>query len=255
MVRNKAWNIVSPFFFLLTLSSINTQTSAQSGPELRTLPAPVPAPEVIPEKPLTLEDLVKQIIIEAVDDDYVDDKEWGNTTKVFDGFRTSGLRISKKTKQIEHGLWQRYKASLIKPDETLKISITQLENPLSDKTQYSIGLIVRARCEGTLVNWFYGAKGINATTVADTTIRINIFLSIDPQTSFSFADPIPEFNLNPTVERVDLALKDIDVRRIGIFHGPGVEAMGDASRKTIEKLMEQQERKIRAKLQKKLDEI
>jgi len=227
------------------------------GPELRPVNAPAtqetPAEIAAPPKPPTLNDLIKQVLIEAVGDEYVDTKNWDKQKDRFDGVKIRGLKISKRKKAVNHGLWQRYKVSLIRPEETLQIEVKQLPSRTnSNAVPFQISLKMRAHVEATVVNWVWGVKGVNGTSVADATIRMRILLDVTPETQFSLTAPL-KFSLTPQVHDVDLRLRDLDLRRIGVFRE--VELLGDGMRKAIEAMMETQEKKIRQKLQKKLDEV
>lgn len=239
------------------LVALWTVTAYAQGLELRPVEDPAsqdtPAETAAPPKPPTLNDLIKQVLIEAVGDEYVDTKNWDKQRDRFDGFKVRGLKISKRKKAVNHGLWQKYKVALIRPEETLQIEVKQLPSrPNSNSVPFQISLRMRAHTEATVVNWVWGVKGVNGTSVADATIQVRILLDVTPETQFSLTNPL-KFTLTPKVNDVDLWLLDLDLKRIGVFRE--VEFLGDGMRKAIEAMMETQEKKIRQKLQKKLDEV
>jgi len=203
----------------------------------------------------TVETLIRDIIIAAVEEPYVDDKKWNRTKRIFDGLKVDGLRISKRKKRVNHGLWQRYRVQLIKPEETLEIEVKELELAKGDDRKvvpFELMLRVRARCEATFVNWVLGVKGLNGTTVARATISIRIRMEVSPKVDFSNG-PLPLISLQPHVRDVDFWLNDLDLQRIGALRD--VKLLGDGMRGAVEELMQQQEKKVKKKLQKKLDEL
>src|SRR5690606_34358620 len=114
---------------------------------------------------------------------------------------------------------------------------------------------LRARCEATFAWWNYGVKGWNGTAVSDATIQLRLVIETSPQFKFSLASPVPKLSLSPRISKLEMKIKDIDLRRIGLLTGDVVSELGDGSRKSIEALLQQQTGRIQSRLQKKIDEI
>jgi len=205
-----------------------------------------------PATPQSLGDILKIVLLQAIDDEFVDERNWGRTTERFDGFRIRGTRISKREREVNHGFWQRYRVRLVHPDDTLKIDLQQ--QPAADgEISFTLRMTLRVRCEATYVFWNYGVKGLNGTAISDATVQVRLVLLSRPQFRFSLDSPLPKFELRPRISQLDLKLKDVDLRRLGVLTGPGVEMLGDGSRKAIEELLQQQTGKLKNQLQKKLD--
>ncbi|HWL10839.1 MAG TPA: hypothetical protein VNQ76_20700 [Planctomicrobium sp.] len=206
-----------------------------------------------PAPPETLGDLLRICLLHAMEEEYVDEKHWGKTTERFDGLKVRGLRISKREREVNHGFWQRYQAQLVRPEETLSIDVQQESGP-EGTVCFTLLMSLRARCEATFVWWNYGVKGLNGTAVSDATVQIRLVLETNPRFRFSLESPIPTIELSPRITRLELKLKDLDLRRLGVFKGPGVSILGDGSRKAVEELLQRQSGRIKERLQKQLDE-
>lgn len=213
--------------------------------------APTPSEQTTPS---TFSEILRLLLLESMKSEYVDLRHWKGTAKRFDGFHVRGARISKRERDVPHGIWRRYRVNLIRPEKTFEATVEQLEPDTSGNIPFSILVSLRARCEATFVWWTYGVKGLNGTAVSDATLHLKLQLVTNPKLNFRLDGRLPRVELQPRVTQVDLKLKDLDVRQIGILKGDLAEVLGDGSRKAVEALMQQQEGKIRDKLQKSLEE-
>ncbi|WP_437203786.1 hypothetical protein [Planctomicrobium sp. SH664] len=211
------------------------------------------AQESLPAPAPTLSELVRGIVLESVDDEYIDEKKWGKTANRFDGVDIDGLRISKRKQRVNHGFWQRYEVRLIKPEETLKLEIEQEPATEAGLLRFIVTLKLKARCKATFALWTYGVKGINGTTVSNASVNVRLVLETSPKLEFSWDTPLPRLNLHPQVADVNLQLTDLEVDRIGIVTGDLAKLLGEGSQAAVDSALQGQSRKIRKKLQAKID--
>jgi len=220
--------------------------------ETQTVAIPaVSEPSTVP--PTNLSEVLKVLLLESLRDDYVDLRHWGGTIERFNGLKIRGLRISRREREVPHGIWRRYKATLVQPEKTFDAQVMQLDPTPSGKIPFSIEITLRSRCEATFAWWAYGVKGLNGTAVSYATLQLRMILETSPAIAFNLNTPFPKVELRPTVKSVDLKLKDLDVRQLGVLKGDLAEVLGDGSKHAIEALIQKQEGKIRVKLQKSLD--
>lgn len=203
----------------------------------------------------TLADLVKSVLIASTAEGFTDERHWNKTATRFDGLKIRGLRISKRKKTVRHGLCRKYAVSLPNPEKHLQLKIEEVPDEDESSTAFVIRAAFKARCEATFAHYVYGVKGVNGTTLADADIHARLLITIDPQTHFSLAEPIPRLSLNMRVRDVDLWIKDVDVYKIGALDGKAAELIGDGSQEAIEQLVQTQENKIKRKLQTEIDKI
>lgn len=223
--------------------------------EYKTVELPVSSAEKSPLSPeTTFSEILRSILLESLKSEYVDDRHWGGTTRRFDGFRVQGTRISKREREIPHGIWRRFRVNLIQPEKNFHVEFAQLEPTADGVIPFSIRIRLRARCESTFVWWTYGVKGVNGTTVSDVTLQLKMVLNTSPRLKFDLQSPLPKLELRPQIASLAIELKDLDVRRFGVLQGDVVKVLGDGATDAVEALIQQQEGKIRKKLQQKLDE-
>lgn len=223
-------------------------------PEVRpSSPPPAPVPETDDTPPPTLSDLLTTILREAVPETYEDERNWGKTVRRWDGLQIRGFKTSRRWKDVNHGQWQRFRATLLSPDETLKLNVTQLPVTNPGSVPFLIQLNVRARCEATYAFWSYGVKGLNGTVVADATVDVYIHLVLAQSKDLTWGSLIPLLALRPQVADVAFRLRDLDVRKVSQLGGWAAETLGRGSEQAVETLMRRQEKKVQIKLQERLD--
>lgn len=223
------------------------------------LPAPVvpetmPAEQSIPAEP-SLGDLLRVVILETLADTYVDDKHWGRQEERFSGISVRGLNVRVREKLVNHGFWQRYSATLLQPEENLKVEIRPVDQPVEERTAFDVIVFVRARTEATFALWTYGVKGLNGTVKSDANLQVNIRLLVTPQTQLNWDKLVPDIGLDIKVANVDVEVRDLDLRRIGFIGGWAARQIGDGSREAIRTLVDLQEPRIEKKLQSRLDRL
>lgn len=243
------------FALVMLLASTLAHGSVARAQEYKTVELPVSTAEKKdPRSDTTFSDILRSILLESLKSEYVDERHWGATTRRFDGFRVQGTRISKREREINHGIWRRFRVNLIQPEKNFHVQFAQLEPTADGEIPFSIRIRLRARCESTFAWWTYGVKGVNGTTVSDVTLQLQMVLNTSPRLKFDLQSALPKVELRPQIASLSLELKDLDVRRFGVFHGDVVKVLGDGATEAVEELIQQQEGKIRKKLQQKLDE-
>lgn len=246
--------IVLTGLLLSHLAAARPALAYEAQPEVKTVSLPAePLPAAVASSPTNFSELLRALLMESMKADYVDNRDWRGTVERFDGFQTRGLRISKREREVPHGIWRRYRATLIQPEKNFDVQVAQLPVTAEGAVPFSILISLRARCEATFVWWTYGVKGMNGTAISDASLQLQILLETSPRLAFSLEKPIPHLELRPKVTNVELRLKDLDLRRLGVFHGDLIKVLGDGSTKAVEALIRQQEGKIRDQLQKGLD--
>lgn len=224
-------------------------------PQLPLLPTlPEPQEFELPAEP-SLSDLVRIVILDALPDEYVDERHWGQQAERFSGIRVRGLQVSVREKLVNHGFWRRFTATLDKPEDNLQVQIVPWEQPLEGRKVFDIQIVLRAHTTATFANWVYGVKGLNGTVRSAATLQANIRLLAAPQARLSWGRLVPQVGLDIQVANVDLQVRDLDVSHIGFFGGWLAEQLGDGSRQSVEALVNLQERRIMRLLQQRLDRL
>ncbi|WP_437185388.1 hypothetical protein SH668x_002492 [Planctomicrobium sp. SH668] len=254
-LHHRTGELALPFRYLVwVVLMVSGQASQLSASELKVVQLPSTEQKVkTAASAETFGEILRYLLLESMKEEYEDNRNWRGTVDRFDGFRIRGTRISKREREVPHGIWHRYKVSLIRPEETFDVEINQLDPTESGSIPFEIVINLKARCEATFVWWTYGVKGVNGTSVSNAKIQMKLLLETSPTVRFDLNSPLPGIDFRPKVKDVQIKLKDLDVKQVGVLEGKVVEVLGDGSRKAVENVMQQQEDKIKTKLQKSLD--
>jgi hypothetical protein len=87
-------------------------------------------------------------------------------------------------------------------------------------------------------------KGLNMTVVSEADVHLVAHCQLNIRTEPNRKSLIPDVILEPKVLGVDMALTNLDVKRIGEIRGDIAESIGDASRHYIENLIQAQEGRV-----------
>lgn len=202
------------------------------------------------EAPTWVEAL-RAVLLTAIPDKYEDRKHWGKTTDVVNGLKVKqhglDVRISKRTKPVNHGSWYKYQVKLLDPLRNLRLTIDHLESHGLSQFAFEVHVTAKMRCLGQFEHWVLGVKGLNFPIVSDAVVQIHAQCELAIQTERRDKSFFPDFVLVPKLRRVKLKLKDVDTHQIGEIRGDLAEDMGDRSRRFIENLLQGQEAKVMKK--------
>ncbi|MBN1851353.1 MAG: hypothetical protein JW829_01465, partial [Pirellulales bacterium] len=104
---------------------------AIAGASIASDPIPTPSASYPPDHPTKqLADSLTELLREAIPREYERKKDWGQTKRIPVGIQNTGhglrLRIRKREKEVNHGIWKHYRISMIHPEENLQVQIENL---------------------------------------------------------------------------------------------------------------------------------
>jgi hypothetical protein len=268
IARNHRMNLSAALAFLMWLRQMSPTAwgDETSGPPLRPLPPSAravqdedaspspPAPDAVSldgpplgDAPTWVETL-RAVLLTAIPDKYEDRKHWGQTTKVFDGFRVrqNGLdmNVSKRTKRVNHGAWYRYQVELLDPQRNLQLAIDHVESVNPGRYSFDLHVTTKLRSIARFEQWTLGVKGLNFPVISDAVVRMDAHCELLIRTERREGSFLPDVILEPSLRRVRLTLQDIDTHRVGEIRGDLAEELGNGSRSFIKNLLHQQEAKV-----------
>lgn len=192
--------------------------------------------------------LIEDLAIHLIPENYSDDRHWGKTEKIASGVRvrTKGgqVRFEQREKKVNNGFWRRVKIRLLKPDETFHLEIRNSRTLEDGSTRFDLFVQVRARCETQFAWWAWGVKGLNGSMESDVTLQMLADCSFVIQSESKDGEFFPTYALRPQIHDLDLKLTDVDTRRVGIIGGDVAEELGNATRKSVEDLLQAQEPRL-----------
>jgi hypothetical protein len=212
--------------FLVGVAAI---VQAPAGPALTTLTGITP--EFVGQ-------FIGPIIADSIPREFKGSKDWGKTTKITSGVRSSGnffdFNIHRKTSQVNDGVWKKYRLTLVEPEKNLTVRIDNLHS--IDSGKYALTLFVAAKVHGWARGTVYesGVHVISLEAEGDTSIRLSIDaeVAIDSVQSSTF---IPGVELKPTVTGAKLKFDDFRLTRISDVRGPIARELGDLLKNELQK--------------------
>ncbi|MBC7856937.1 MAG: hypothetical protein IAF94_26200 [Pirellulaceae bacterium] len=236
--------------FLLAL------TAASLGPYAFSLLAADDQP-AIPAEPFTpspeFQQLITRLAREHLPDKYEKTKNWGKTTRVFDGWKweRDGLRLEtrRRFKEANDGAWRKYSIRLLDPDHKFEIRVANLRQRDS-LAVCDVTVIAAARVWGRHTQWENGVQLISLSAEADARLRLRAELTVAMK--LDAAKWPPDVSLEPRVTKADLDILEFKLRRISHFDGPVVKSLSSSVREVLEDKIAEDRKKLLASLNKSL---
>lgn len=201
--------------------------------------------------------LIRTAVLAALPGKKVQDRNWGHKSHVLSRYevKTKGgqLKIRPRTKEVNHGFWQRHTVTMIDPGQNLKIEIRDFKRPAGAPWTFALQVVLRARMNSEFEHWVYGVKGLNGQVDADVTIAADLECSLD-LTSIRMDDELlPSVRLIPVIKEIHLKVRDIDARQVGALGGWAAEEIGDGSRSTVNTILHESEGSILQSIRRQID--
>jgi hypothetical protein len=190
---------------------------------------PVAAQEASPEASGGADALVRSILLATLPREYENTKHWGQTQRRWDGLHVSfdGLRIKTKRrwKDVNHGTWTRYKATLIDPEHQLTIRSNGLRSTDQQRAAFDVTVHARMQLTGRLSEWVQGVQLYSFSAEADATVRLA--MTCEAGLKFDTTKFPPDVLIEPRVTAAQLDLLQFNLHRISDADGPLVRKLGD----------------------------
>jgi hypothetical protein len=199
------------------------------------------------------QELITRLAREHLPDKYEKSKNWGETTRVFDGWKLErdGLRIEtrRRFKEAKDGAWQKYSILLLEPEKQFEIRVANLRQR-DNQMVCDVTVVAAARVSGRHTQWENGVQLVSISAEAETRLRLRaevaVAMKLDP------AKFPPDIYLEPRVTQADLDILEFKLRRISHFDGPLVKSLSSSVREVLEDKIEADRKKLVASLNKSL---
>lgn len=206
-------------------------TSALSGPPASSVP------QSLSLAPDSLSHIAAALIADAIPRVYERSEDWGRTTQIVTGLRSSGnffkFDIHRKRSQVRDGVWRKYQVTVIEPDKNLDVRIENLRS--IGTGQLALTLRISARLHGwaRAVVYERGIHIISLEAEGDATVRLRLDaqIAIERITSKYY---LPGIAVRPHVNDARLKLDDFQLTRISDLRGPVARELGEGLRRLIE---------------------
>lgn len=219
-------------------------------------------PVAMQDAPEWFQNMMHRILIESLPAKYVHEKDWGGTTKRWDGLhiqRKGPFRVytKRKWKEVNHGTWKRHEISLIEPDKHLTLRIENVHDAGDGEIAFEVSLTSKLHALGRISKWTKGVQIYSVSAEADAEVSIRVWCEISIRLDMSRFPP--DVVVEPEVTRADLDVKDFELQRVSKLDGPIVKQLSRSVRKLLlDKVAEKRDRlpeKINRQLDKNRDKM
>ncbi len=209
---------------------------------------------ILPEQRESLSRFIRRVLIDSLPPTIEGKDDWGDQKEMFAGVGLKAdpgpLKLEKKTKNVNHGLWKRYEIQLVDPERQLRFQIADAHTIGPRHIAFVIEAMSPLKVHVQLERWRLGVKLLNGTGDADATVKARIAGEV--RYRFDSASSQTQLVLDPNVQNATLDLVEFDLRKVWQLEGPLVQEVGDLLTPPLSKLIHKQEESIVAKMNKEL---
>lgn len=218
-------------------------------------PAPSSDPIRLKDAPEESRSFLTNLVLDNLPDDFEDDKKWGLTRNRWDGvkMRMDGLKLRthRRYKEVNHGTWKRYHATLVDPEEHLLVKITNWKQKSVGTVGFDLNLAAKVHAIGRRQKWNNGVRIYSVTAEAIADLRMTIGMEVS--TKLDTTKFPPDVILLPKAKTGDARLVQFKLQRISHADGPVVRELGDALEKLLRKELAERNPKLVAKLNRQIE--
>jgi hypothetical protein len=178
-----------------------------------------------------------RLISDAIPREYERSKDWGRTKRITTGIRSSGnffdFDIHRRKTEVNHGVWKKYRITLVEPEKNLQVEITNLRR--IEANRFGLTLTVNAKLHGWARAKVYD-RGIHIIALeadADTTAHLTLDAEFSVETVPTSAY-LPGVAVRPVVTDARLKLKQFRLNRISDLRGSLAKELGDGLRHVLD---------------------
>ncbi len=180
--------------------------------------------------------MAREAILESLPREFSGESDWGEKKEFAHGIKftteNGRVRLEKRKKEVNHGLWTQYKATIVDPEQHLQVRIAELKRIAPGRAAFQLILSAHIDGQARVERWRRGLKGMNfnaeAATIIEAALDCEVALRLLP------AMENGEFVVEPRVTGAHLKLIDIDLQRLSKLDGPAAQEFGDRLRKALE---------------------
>jgi hypothetical protein len=198
--------------------------------------------------------VVKSIVVEEVPLKIEELKGWGDQVRVARKLAWRGKLFGGKPQvvkeSVNHGLWKSYRVHVADPASDLTIRFPRMDYVKGEGIHFSLEILVHSWGRAEYRLYSNGVRLWRLVGEADLDVRCIlhgvVLVKAEPK------GLVADLLLTPRVDRVELYLPNVDVRKLGVAEGPMAREMGDHFRKLLEDLLNDKEEKLPEKINRQL---
>ncbi len=197
---------------------------------------------------------VRWLVLKNLPPVYEDNRKWGKTEEVYNGFRfrREGLKVETYTKYrtVKQGTWSRYFIEFVDPSDKLEISINQIRPVAADRFAFQVNVRTPLRLFGRISQWQRDIQLISLSTNADATVSMSVDCECGIAVN-SLTFP-PDIQFKPQATNANVVIESFEVHRISQLSGPLAEQLGKGILWVLEDRLEKYNDKLVQKINRQL---
>lgn len=250
-------------FSILQITPESTPPKSRVSAEPPADPASAPTKDVATsiDADEKINQLVTQLVLDAIPHTYQKEKDWGAQERRWDGirFRREGRRIEteRKWKMVNHGTWKKYSASLINPSEEFSVQVRNLHQAASENLAFDVHFTSHIRFDARQSKW---AKGVQLYSLsAEGHGKVRLIVSVEMPIDLDVTRFPPDLIFRPNVVSADLVVDEFHIDRVSKLGGEFAQQITKAVRRTLDEKVEEKEtelvQKLNSQLRKNQDDL
>lgn len=251
---------------LFPAPSATIQPTAKPGPVPPAKPAPVsgdridtaprlPADPTLVPSPEKLGEQATRLLRDVLPREFENSKKWGLTKRIVSGVDVDrdGLKFTthRRWKEVNDGLWKRYRATLVDPEQRLQLKVVRIEETDAGRVQMDMVLDTALDLEARVVKYKRNLRLFSLTAHADAEVRLE--LDVELGASLDPTKLPPDIVFDVVVKDAKLELVKFRLRRLSDIKGVAARQLGKLVEELAEDELKDQRRKLVEKLNKKID--
>ena len=173
------------------------------------------------------------LVERAIPRHYEKRKDWGKTKNITVGVRRDGIKLYRRKKPVNHGVWKHYKINLIEPDKTLAVQVENLRALDSGRVAFTLALQIKFDLWARTKIYQYGVHLIALETVGDAAIDLEVDCEIGMK--FQTQKGSAGIAIDPQVTDARLDITDFHLHRVSNAKGPIIRELGEELPRFIER--------------------
>lgn len=195
-------------------------------------------------------DRLESILIPMIPETFEDNDDWGQEKRIQSGLnirtRNGQVRTSRRWKTVNHGSWERISASLLNPDQTFRLELTQLPETASSILHYELQLSGQLRTFARQQQWSYGVMLWSVSAEAD--VEVSLTADFELQQEFCSSETGTSLRFQPVVQNAYFTLHDFRARKISHSKGTVPRQIGEWAEPLIQREVQKLNRDLTSKL-------
>lgn len=173
-----------------------------------------------------------RLIEDAIPEHYDKQKDWGKTKNITVGLSNEGIKIKRRKKPVNHGVWKHYQVWMVDPEKNLSVRIDNLRTLDGGRVGFTLVLSAKLDLWARAKVYQYGVHLIALEVVGET--AFDLALDCEVGVRHKADDDKSTLAVDPHVADARLTLRDFRLDRISDVKGPLVREIGEEVQDLVE---------------------